>query len=627
MSRGAWVRRAVGVLPALTMALSVGAQDLSVSCTEGCADPGTNRSLNLLMRKDASSPLTIAWTTNSDPAVGGREVLLYAGNPATQDNIPARGALEFRQEAGAWRATRQFPPAELGRGTFLAVVTTREKGSGEDPWGKSEHILDWRAFRLLTVAEAEVRLQGPPPGSGWSITVAPALLSAKSGHGVLPRSQGGDQAVWWSFLGSEGNTADLDLDGEDSGIPGLGVQVSAPWHTSAGEDWKKSVLDHLTGVEGHTIRFDGIEWKEIPDRSVPFVDVGPVYLRHYYTAITLHTMASVKSFAKKEFRGGTPPLVKPTYFSHETSARLKHPPDPRLWASYSLREYGADRRLLAMLQDQVDREGTVPGLAGVQRDDGDGGNPSYTVGFYTEVRPWEDPQAPPARRRAGIVAVDVVAARAGVGGLSIRSSKGSGKLGELWCRLVRCNEAVQPLALQEPLDGYRVTSAVAGLGTMSGNLPLTTGEPEIAERGPTINMPTRARFGVTAGLRAGALMREGSFGHMKDMVPIDSYAQFIVKITVAMFPETVIVANNDVTIPTQVELSKELIVPPPPPSFWKRYRLLLSLAGVAGVLILVILFVPGGLGLIRSAFGVVVKALRIVLDGISSWLDRVFSKK
>jgi len=627
MSRRAWVRAAVAALPLLAVAASAAAQDVTVRCESGCADPGTNRSLNLLMREDASQPLTIAWETNSNPADGEREVLLYAGNPAAQDSIPARGTLEFRQEAGSWRATRQFRGDELGRGTFLAVVTTRKRGAGDDLWGKNEHILDWRAFRLLTVAEANARIEGPAPGSAWPITIAPALLSAHTGHGVLPRSQGGDNAVWWSFLGSEGNTANLDLDGENNGIPGLSVQVSTVWETHAAENWKDIAIKKLTGVEGHTVRFDGIEWNEAPNQTVSIEGVGKVFVRHFYTAITLHTMASVKTFAKKELHGGTPPLLKPTYFSHETNAHLKHPADPRFWSSYSVREYSADRRLLAMLQEQLAHEGTVPGLVDVQRDDGDGGPPSYTVGFYAQVRPWDEPQAPPANPRAGIVAVDIVAARAGIGGLSTRGSSGSGTLGELWCRLVRCKETDQPLDLNKPIEGYRATSAVASLGTLSGSLPFITGNPELAEKGLMINMPTRARFGVTAELRAGALMRDGSFGYMKDIVPIDSYAQFIVKITVAMFPGTVIVADNDTTIPTHVQLVAHLNVPPDPPPFWKRYWLPLSLAGAAIALILVAVFVPGGLALIRSVFGVVVKALGIVFDAISSWLDRVRSKK
>lgn len=622
--------RALG-LALLAASASAKAQDLSVRCERGCTDPGSNRSLNLLMREDSSIPITIAWESSRDPAADHRQILLYAGNPEGQDSIPARGRLEFREDAGIWRASREFQPAELGRGTFLAVVTARPQDAGEDPRGENERILDWRAFRLLTLAEARARIEGPPPPSGYSITVTPALLQVRTGHGNLPRSQNGDATVWWSLLGSEGNTADLELDGESNGVPGLGVQVSTPWETRAGQEWKASVLEHVTGIEGHTIRFDGLEWNEAPDRAVQLGDVGPIYLRHYYTAITLHTVASVKSFSKDEILGGTPLLLRPTYFSHETSARLKDPGDPRLWASYSRREYGADRRLLAMLQKQIDSQGRIPGLVGIQGNDGDGGSPTYAVGFYVAVQPWEETGAPSHGTlfRAGIVGVDVVAVRAGVGGLSSRGSGGAGALGDVWCRVIRCGEEGRPLDLDRPPNGYRGASAAASLQTIPGNLPLITGDPELAEKAPIRlpNLPARARFGVTAGLRAGALMREGAFGHVKDIIPIDAYAQFIVKITVAMFPDVRMVTNNDVTIPSRADLSKEINVPEPKTPWWRRHLVALVLAGLVGAGALVALFVPGRIALIRSVFGLIVKVLQTMVDVLSAAVDRLRGKK
>ncbi|MGH9866924.1 MAG: hypothetical protein ACREAA_02000 [Candidatus Polarisedimenticolia bacterium] len=592
----------------------VTAQDLAVRCASGCADPGMNRSLNLLMREDASAPVTIAWESAGDPAAGDHEVLLYAGNPEVQDGIPRRGVLEFRQEGGLWLASRDFQPSDLGRGTFLAIVTMRRRGSEGD---KDERILDWRAFRLMTVAEAQARVEGPKPPGAWSITVVPALLRAQSGHGGLPRSQGGDASVWWSLLGSEGNGADLDLDGEYNGLPGLGVQVSTPWQSRSGQDWKEAALEHLTGVEGHHVRFDGLEWMEAPDRTVSLPEAGKVFLRSYYTAITLHTAASMKSLAKDELEG---PQWKRTFFSHETSARLKHPADPRFWASYSRREYGADPKLLAMLQDQIERGETVQGLTGLQRDDGDGGTPSYSVGFYAEVRPWEEQEASgeEAKFRAGIVGVDVVAARAGVGGLASRGSAGAGALGQIWCKVVGCGEDRKTLDLDSPPSGYTVTSAGSSLGTVSGNLPLIDGSPEIAERAP-INLPSRARFGVTANLRSGALLSETWTGRVKDVIPIDAYAQFIVKITVAMLPETNMVANTDMTVATQLQFEREINAPKPKMS---RLGFALLLLGIVGVPLLVLLLVPGGIGLIRAVLGLIVKALRALVDAVSGWLDR-----
>lgn len=178
---------------------------LQVTCTS-CSDPQGNRSGNLIFRKSTLAPVELSWSTAEDPAAGGRIVLLYAGNPAQQDAIPRHGELAFTPDGTSWKATASFQGPEVGQGTFLAIVTSRSREAKEEPDGANEQILDWRAFRLLTQEDQKRALAPPPPGSALSLTVTPALLSAKTGHGELPRRSGGDDQVWWSFVAMEGNT-------------------------------------------------------------------------------------------------------------------------------------------------------------------------------------------------------------------------------------------------------------------------------------------------------------------------------------------------------------------------------------------------------------------------------------
>ncbi len=635
------------VVFAMTHWLSIACAEMRVDCVKGCEKPGANQSVNLLLRPAEAVSVVIRWTTNENPQKDFRVLTLYAGNPAMQGSIPKRGPLAFQLTSqGEWEARQEFSGIELGRGTFLAVITQRPKDSAPQDSGESEDIVDWRAFRLLTTAEQDRKKQGVLPGGATSLTVAPALLQASTGHGVLPPARGGDKPVWWSLADQDGNTADLDLDGEQTGIPGLTIQVSTPWHTRAGDDWKEVVQRNLTGVVGHHVRFGNIEWWEKPDQTVRLEQGKRVIeLRNYYTVVTLFTNASVKTFDDQEV-GANHFFTSPTYFSHETSARLAHTDDPRFWASYSRREHSADQRLLRILARQVRRYGTVPGLGSIQRDDGDGGSTTYTAGFYAMVRPWElGVERGSNSVRAGFVGMDVVAARAGIGGLVTEGRAGTSTLERAWCKVIRCGETGAGLDLDEPPSGYQVTQPVASLATFSGELPMIQEVPEIAEKGllpeqssgPTTPgertpdalaaLPTRVRFGISANLRAGALIqKEGLFSQVKNIVPVNTYAQFVVKFTVAMVPNTQMITGGEAIMPLPVELTTRINVPKPTGLWaWLTEYPIVLIAAVAGGIGLVLAFVPGGMTLLRSIMGVITQALQLVVDIMSVLLKKLAS--
>ncbi|MFO0701108.1 MAG: hypothetical protein U0236_17940 [Nitrospira sp.] len=637
----------LSVLLALVLWFSTVHAEMRVDCIQGCEKPGTNQSVNLLLRTSESVPVVIRWITNDNPQSDSKLLTLYAGNPVMQDSILKRGPLTFQATTqGEWEAKQEFSGSELGRGTFLAVVTERPKDADPEDLGESEEILDWRAFRLLTTAEQQRKEQGVSPGGAGSLTIAPALLQASTGHGVLPPARGGDKRAWWSLADQEGNTADLDLDGEQTGIPGLTIQVSTPWHTRGTDDWKEAIQRNLTGVTGHHVRFGNLEWREQSDRTVTLGGKRALEIRHYYAVVTLFTNASVKTFDDKE-AGASHWFTSPTYFSHETSARLTHTDDPRFWASYSRHEYSADQRLLRILARQVRRFGRVPGVRSIQVDDGDGGSTTYTAGFYATVRPWESATGGgPKSVQAGFVGLDVVAARAGIGGLVTEGSAGTSTLRGVWCQLIRCGESGHGLDLDEPPSGYQVTQPVASLATFSGELPMIQERldehAELAEKGllpegtdtatDTLKasealaaLPTRVRFGISANLRSGALLqKEGLLGQLKNVVPINTYAQFVVKLTVAMVPNAQMVTTGEAVLPLPVELTTRINVPPPTGFWaWLTEHPLVWIAALVGGVGLVLAFVPGGMTLLRSIMGVITQALQLVVDAISLLLKKL----
>ncbi|GEM_PF-5290586 len=636
----------------LVPCLSVAQAELRVGCIQGCESSGENQSVNLLLRKTESVPVVIRWTTNENPQTEGRIVTLYAGNPAMQEAIADRGKLTFTAtKNGEWEATRQFAASELGRGTFLAVVTQRTKESEQDASGEDEEILDWHAFRLLTTAEQGRKEQGVPPGDSWSVSVSPGLLQASSGHGVLPPARGGDKQAWWSLAEMEGNTSNLDLDGEESGIPGLTIQVSTPWHSSATEGLKDMLREKVAGVTGHQVRFGDLEWREQPDRTVTLgadKRLCDIDIRYYYTVVTLFTNATVKSFDEKEV-GANSWFTSPTYFSHETSARLAHTDDPRFWASYSKREYSADPRMLRILQHHVKRFRTVPGLSTIQQDDGDGGGATYTAGFSATVRPWERPAGRETTRGgAGFISLDVVAVRKGIGRLVTEGSAGTSSA---WCQVIGCGDSGHGLDLDKPPSGYQVTQPQASLATLPGNLPMIQEAAVLSDRGilsaahkgakgtlalseralppaacggaqetpdETPRFPKRVRFGVSANLRSGALLQNESWpsNHIKNIVPINTYAQFVVKMTVAMGPNAAMFTNDEMHMPVSGDMGTSSAAPKPA-DWWAwltEHMWVVALAGGGLLVTSILVFVPGGITLVRSIMGVLTQALQLLVD-------------
>jgi hypothetical protein len=571
------------------------AADFVVECTAGCtAVPPTERTPNLLLVADEQPDIELTWISTTAPAEG-ESFRLRAGNPMVQDNLNDLGALNLTANDARWSASRRFRVADLGHGTFIAATLSRRRST--------ESIADWRVFRVVRHSELDQQEQGAQVTGGLSVDLTPELLQVSTGHGELPSHTGGDERIWWPIPASYSGV-DVDIDGENTGVPGITITHSAPWE-SRGSDWRREVLDHLPEVVGHFVDFDSPWFNESPDREINVGgDLGTVLVKHYYSAVTLFTNATATVLTAQDLgqRGNK------RFFAHETTANFRQLADPRLWSSYSRREYSADPWLLTLIGKSIDSRGLVPGLGDVQQDDGDGGSAIYRVGFRARVAPWSVPDAQTAFR-PGFVHVDVVAVRTGVGDVKTSGTAQTSGL----CKLtdwIDCQRLAK-VDLSKPPRGYEVAAPMAITGSQSGTLSMLQGVPLRAQREDLdpngIDFPTTTRFALAAQLRAGALVRKrGLFNRaIEDVVPINSYAQYVLKYTVAMIPQTVIVASDEAVLPDASEFDTSTVVVPKK-NWWEHLKGLLGWPGmiIVAVIALIVLafFLPGAARLVNAIF-------------------------
>lgn len=585
----------MGLMGATTHTLA--AASLEPTCLKGCLPIETDdqdQSAQLLFRDSTNDAITLRWMSQEAPFSGDGEVLLYAGNPLKSGDIPLIGTLPFELDGGRYLALKTFEGSSLGKGTFLTILTHKK--------GNRETILDWRAWRLVTRQEHAQEQQAAAPETGYELNVTARALRAESPRGPLPMGQGGDASSWWSLQEVQDQKANLDLDGDSTGIPGLGVQISAPWHAGEGElndtsgsgsAVQAALSSSMNALPGHEMHFESLTWRETADRTLELeqeANALKLQLRHYYTVVTLWTNATVRAFNKQEVIGFFG-LFDRTFFAHETSAHLKVPRDPRFWASYSRREYGSDPHLLELLRDQVEDHKPVPGLSEVQRQDGDGGPTTFHIALQASAHPWSLKDASePKKSAVGIVAAEVVASRAGYGRMLTQGSAGQNMLEEAWAKVSGKTGEAHSLDLDDPPDGFFTSAVAAQTATKSGVLPLLQAPLQLAQRGldtppsESVSLQTAAKelpglqslvqslksnaeakaspadlferlgfhdavtFPLSATLRAGALVEGKAGGSAINLVPINAYAQYVVKLTVAMLPEQQLAVTTDAQV-------------------------------------------------------------------------------
>ncbi len=578
--------------------------DFVVDCIDGCLEtPPEDRTVNLLLIDDQADSIKLRWRTGLtlDP---NRPFLLTAGNPNETDALVRRGMLAFEDVDGMQTAVHEFSVNEIGHETFVATLLRQGRQPSE--------IADWRAFRIKYGRDIDADRDGLPMVSGHSIDAEIEYLQVSSGRGDLPVSRGGTDKIWWR-VPQQYSRQDIDIDGNSTGVPGIGVLISPVWEATD-QSWLDSLADNLREVRGRVLDFEDFTFQQSPPRTVDLGgQIGQVVLKHYYSVITIHTNATQKNFSARDLgRSGNR-----VFFSHETSANFNQKTDPRLWSSYSRREYSADPKMLALIQNSVSDSGTVPGLVNIQQDDGDGGMVTYRVAFKARVQPWGGDAN--ANFKAGFVHVDIVAARHGIGGVDAQDPQAPTG----FCKIIPCFDGPTKINLNNVPDGYRVAPPVASVATGEGALQLFSGETLRAAREdePAADLPGTARFAVTATMRSGALVRTKKefFRRLPvEIIPINSYAQFVVKYTVAMVPEEIVVVGDEQIAPDPERLVETEAAVPKEEKGWFAELLdtikSLSLPWLIGIGVVVLaIFVPGFLMFVNALF----KLLTVVVNAIT----------
>jgi hypothetical protein len=587
--------------------------DVSVSarCVD-CLPRGNNRTVDLLFRQDENTSVDIEWALSGDLEGPADAVQLYAGNPVLETKFAQRTPFELAPVDGGYRGKFTFPAHDLGEGTFVTILVSES--------GERRRILDWRAWRTLTEEDQRREVSGPRRASGWELDLRPTALSLTSGRGPLPYTQGGDQAAWWSLADRQNALSDLDLDGEHTGTPGLGVVWSPVWHARQ-QTFLERIEQIASDVRGHRVEFEDLRWVEEPDRnlSVEGYDEATDTLRHYYTVVTLFTNASIRTFDKDEIGGRRPGNV--TYFSHETSARLSTPDDARFWSSYNVREHGSDPAFLELLKDAVGRYGTISGLRQISTDDGDGGPVQYRLGFTADVRPWRESAGD---LQAGFVALDVVGTRRGIGRPVTQGYTGQSDLDRAWCVVTGCADDVRAMDLNLPPRGYVVESPNVKIESDSGQIPLLDNF-QYASRGPDDppqKFPREIQFALAVSMQAGALMKMKGWRSqiVDDIVPINVYAQYVLRMTVALTSDRGLIVAAGPNLPQDPATlaASQIVTERPKPTAMDKvrgfFRGLSAFAIVAGIGIIAI-FVPGFLSLLNATLSLLASAVR-ALDAI-----------
>lgn len=588
---------------------------VSVECEAGCR-PVTacagNASPYLLCLADRGTDVKLTWRVDTHLS-DGQSLQVYAGNPARAAGIPERN-ISFAAEDGALIGSFTFKQDELDGA--LLVVTTLKSRDGES-------ILSWIPFRISTEAETQESVEGPDAAGNWSVDVTPAFIQVSAGWRELPRTRAPRTRTWFSLAADPVLATDADLDGNVSGVPGLVMQVSAPWH--AREDWKTKVQEVLGIPSNHAVKFESLHWEEKPDRVIDIPGVGPISLRNYYTVVTLFTNASIASYTAREMgRSGST-----KYYAHETSASLKQVDHPLLWASYSLNDYSADNRLLGLLQEHVEGNGPSLGLGPVQRVNGDGGPAVYRAAFTVRVRPWSDETTSTMRQpQAGIVGIDVLAVRAGMGGIKVPGANATGVQTESICNVWTCNtdDGLASIDFNKPPRGWDISPPRSSTLSLSSQIPLMDGVKSIAERSADArasatlpHFPANAQFALATSLQAGALVRRGGFlGRRVDgIVPINSYAQYVVRFAVATFPGQELVTTDTPVMPSPEQIDVVTVTPKKKSisdrlTDWVRDNFALAGIAVIAAFIALLLLVPGFRSLVSAFFGFLASIFRAI---------------
>lgn len=590
---------------------------VTITCKSGCVQSDLDNSLNPLIRSSISDSVVLEFVVEN---YQDRQSLnIYFGNPELDSQLSKVEDIGADFDGDKLVFNREFGPEDLGLGAFITVVTEGRR---------NEEILSWKSWRLMTTDSLELR-QRSLRSTNWELDVTPSALRVKTPEGSFPKSALGDNAqAWWSLSNRSevGSYEDLDIDGRNNGVAGIGVSISQPRPSKPGS---KKYLEML-GIEGHLTSFEDMEFFESYDVELD-LDGEQRLLKYYYSVITFHTNATAREINRSDISGGQ--ASSRVRIAHETSARIEDPDHPLLWNSYSEAEYGNDRHLLELLEESAaDGDGIVPGLTDVNRNPGDSGVAVYTVAFDTDIRPWLNEE----NYEVGFVAIDVLASRAGYGVVRSQSGvDGDSNLGII-CRMISCEEEEYEFDFYNLPRGYDVAIPQASVSTQDGSIPILVAEDfKYATRNSglfrsTENIPSASsiRFSLSAALRSGALIFRDSphalasfFGvkRIESFTPINSYAQFVVRFAVVMNEIPPLVTNDSDIAPSEDDFSWIIPVVKPKLIWQKILDFLKNISWFGALIGIAVLFIF--LAPFQVLIASICRFLASLLNSISSRIE------
>lgn len=559
---------------------------------------------NAIVTTAAPQGCTVRWVSPTAPVSGHTKITLYYGQPGQLTKLHT-APIEFTADAGgSFVASRRFSKEELGSQSFVTVLATSK-----------DEILQWTAWTVrATPIPAE-----PEPAANQSLDIVVGAVHLDTSRGPFPPSRQAEGTVW---AAARREAVGFELDGDDTGAPGIHVTISNSWSpTDVGvASIKEAVgrrIDQIAGITSGQVKLNGLEWQETQPDLVRYEDATEDFeRRHFYTVITIWTDATARPLGGRD----------PKRFAHETSASTWSAEEVTEWASYVRGEYTADPDLLALIERYVRADRAIPGFSHTPvRRGGDDGATTFSLRFVTRLRPWvkggDAPDDDPAFR-AGIESFAIVGSRTGLGTAELVQSeeeKGAlcsamglfcgdqrvetAKLDKRWHREAsssQLTDGVGNIALVQSapqiaqyyasregsLDALRDVLAQQYRGVMKGTIGLKAQDAQtivLADEGgraiplaaqvPRLklsDLPTKGYFVLGAKLRAGALVRkDGTLFHTYRMIPVNPYVQYVVRTSVIKDRSSVLTGAVTRDVQDAVQLGKDQ-TPPPPPGWLER---------------------------------------------------------
>jgi hypothetical protein len=596
-------RPSVWVIACLAWALSPWVRaSVTVSVDDLCSQKhlsANDFTANAIVPAAGADGCTVRWTSPTNPMSDRTAIRLYYGQPGQVVQL-ASEPIQFAPDAqSGFSATRRFTRDELGLHSFITVLVT-----------STSEILQWTAWTVRATAFPPE----PPPSANQSLDIRLGALHLDTARGPFPPSSQADGVVWQA-VGEE--AVGYELDGDDTGSPAIHVSVSDSWTpTDVGASSIKEALaqriQKVVEIRNHEVHFNDMQWTETEPEVIRYEGTTNAFeRRHYYTIVTVWTDARARAIGNGDAKR----------FAHETSAGTWSAEDVTEWASYVRGEYTADPQLLKLVKDYTRAGKAIPGFNHFpDMRGGDGGDSTFSLRLIARLRPWakngDGPDDDP-RFKAGIESFSVVGSRTGLGTAElVQSAEDKGVL----CNAFKLFCGDSKVASAELPKGWYRTDSSAQLTNAIGNIAIVQSPPQVAQfygsrgdqtlqelenvllaqyrgvmkgavqlrsSGGTVvlydegghelqigsnvgvlklsDLPAKAYFVLGARLRAGALVRkEGIFFPSYRMIPVNAYAQYVVRTSVIKDASSVLTGAPTREVQDPAKLGKNQTIQPPP---------------------------------------------------------------